>query len=75
MAKKLPNVSELTECPHCGYDEFFSYQRVSGHVAYRQRFDGDDADNTELHSSINFGKPQIWVFCGSCQEKIARNDS
>lgn len=74
MAKKLPNISGLAECPHCGADEFYIYQRVAGLIGCRYRFDGDEADNSEMHSGINYGKPQSWVFCGNCQERIARND-
>lgn len=42
---KLPNVSELTECPHCGSETFYYKSRVSGIVATHVNFDGSEVDN------------------------------
>lgn len=35
--------SELTECPFCGYDEFYTTGYVYGTIRCRSRFDGKEA--------------------------------
>lgn len=70
----LANLTDLQECPHCGYDEFYTYQTVKGKISYRERFDGEDGDNAEMYNSLSYGKQQKTVYCGSCQSKIARDD-
>ena len=71
----LPKLSTLSECPHCGYDEFYQQQPVKGHIYPRRRFDGGDTENTGLLDSISFGNVQKTVYCGQCQEKIAIDDT
>ena len=67
----LPKLSELTECPKCGYDEFYQKQSVKGFIYPRRRFDETEADNTELYNSMSCGKLQKTIYCASCQEAIA----
>ena len=71
---KLPNVSELKECPHCGSQTYHYHSAVSGHITNWFNFDGTDADSTEMYSSMN-SKALKFVYCANCHEKIARNDS
>lgn len=70
---KLPLLSELTECPHCGCEEVYTRQKASGHVTWRQRFDGKECDNGEMYTGLCI-YPSIWVYCACCEEKIARMD-
>lgn len=70
---KLPNVSELTECPHCGCETFYYKSKVSGIVATHVNFDGSEADNTEMHNSLSY-ESMKFVYCSQCQRKIARKD-
>lgn len=70
----LQNLSELEECPYCGYDEFYTYQAVKGKIAHRERFDGGNGDNTQIYDHLDYGKQQKTVYCGNCQAKIARDD-
>jgi len=69
----LPCISELSECPHCGCEEFFIREKAVGHIRSAYRFDGGDADNTGMYDGLS-SVPQKFVFCSCCQEKIARND-
>lgn len=70
---KLPLLSELTECPHCGSEEFYIIEKPAGHITRRGRFDGGECDNTHMFECLA-SKPSAWVHCGQCEEKIARND-
>lgn len=70
---KLPLLSELTECPHCGCEEVYTRQKAAGHVVWHQRFDGGATDNDRMYEHLNI-YPSIWVYCACCEEKIARMD-
>ena len=70
---KLPNVSELTECPYCGSETFYYNCKVLGTVATHVNFDGSQADNYEMHDGLRY-EPMRSAYCSQCQRKIARND-
>ncbi len=70
---KLPNISELTECPLCGGDEYYVIAKPIGTITTRFHYDGRDADNTEMYANL-CEKPQKFVYCSNCQVKIARNN-
>ncbi len=71
---KLPNLSELQECPHCGSVEYYTKQRVKGEIYYRERFDGDCAENTHTFDSISTTWCSKFVYCVDCEVKIAKDD-
>ncbi len=68
---KLPNVSELTECPHCGSETFYYKSRVSGIVATHVNFDGSEVDNSGMHDGMSYESLKF-AYCSQCQRKIAR---
>lgn len=70
---KLPNVSELTECPYCGSTSYYYLSRPCRYVTTWLNFDGSMADNTEMYSGLGL-KPMKFVYCADCHKKIARND-
>lgn len=70
---KLPNVSELTECPHCNGTTYYYMSQVSKHITTWVNFDGSDADNSEMFTSLN-SKAMKFIFCADCHKKIAKND-
>jgi len=69
---KFPNVEDLKECPICGGDEYYVLSKPIGKFITRYNFDGSDADNTEMLSSLS-DEPQKFVYCSDCEVKIARN--
>lgn len=74
MAKKLPPITELSECPNCGGDEFFVMQRYRGQGPYNRRFDRKDAaDNTEMYNCLNETAGKT-AFCCDCRVAIAKWD-
>ena len=73
----LSKLSELTECPECGNDEFYTYELVKGKIAWREKFDpdcGEDAGNEHLFDHLQTTKKFKTVYCGNCQKKIAIDD-
>lgn len=60
----------ITECPHCGYDgQFYRVTRMSGKGVTQYRFDGEVADNTELHECLSYVE-QKKAFCELCHKEI-----
>jgi hypothetical protein len=59
----------MDRCPHCGCDEYYRRIRFSGVGAYRRRFDGEHADNTELHDPLVYTE-QKTMYCGDCHKAL-----
>lgn len=66
---KLPLLSELTECPRCGSVDY----RAAGHIISRYTFDGSEISNEDMYEGLAI-QTSAYVYCGCCNEKIARND-
>lgn len=49
------------------------YSNVSGKITFHYKFDGSDADNSEMYTGMSH-TPQKFVYCANCWQKIARND-
>lgn len=71
---KYQPVSELDGCPHCGYDEYYVKQTVSGTIEYNMMFGGEDAHNEDMYDGLTY-KSQKFAYCKNCNKKIARNDT
>lgn len=63
------DINSISECPHCGYDEYYHVTRMSGVGQYNYRWDDKDSDNTELHDCLNYAKNKT-AYCVQCHKKI-----
>ncbi|EOA3731036.1 TPA: hypothetical protein ACVFH3_006096 [Pseudomonas aeruginosa] len=70
---KLPPIQTLSECPHCGADQFYVMQVYSGKGAYYRRFDGYSADNTEMYNCLDHRAGKR-AFCSECDKPVASWD-
>ncbi|APB61018.1 hypothetical protein ACXHIE_005838 [Pseudomonas aeruginosa] len=70
---KLPPIQTLSECPHCGGDEFYVVQTYSGKGVYRRCFNGYRADNSHMYDGLNH-KVGKRAFCGDCDKPVASWD-
>lgn len=62
--------SELTSCPFCGSEQFYTRDYVYGSSAYRQRFDGKEACNNEtMYDGLNIKEGQK-AYCDRCGKYI-----
>lgn len=59
------NSKNLTNCPNCGHDEFYRNGHASGSYAYYYRFDGEEANNGNLHDGLTY-KENKTCFCSQC---------
>lgn len=66
MAKKL---SDLEACPFCGGAEYFARHVAHGAVTYFSRFDGAEADNSNMYAGLSYsGGQRVW--CAECGKLI-----
>lgn len=61
--------SDLKECPFCGYDEYYHKNYLFGTSWYGMRFDGKEADNTEMYDGLSakYGKK---AYCRNCNRLL-----
>ena len=62
--------SDLTECPFCGCDEFYTTEYVYGTLYYKERFDGREADNEQLYEGLNTKNYSGRIYCLSCKKYL-----
>lgn len=58
------------DCPHCGYDEFYTMERVSGVVNIYRTFDGKLSDNAEMYDHTNLKLIRKYAYCGECHKRL-----
>lgn len=68
MAKKL-KFSDLTECPFCGGKEYYTKGYIQGPCYYNERFDGEEAENSEMYDSTTF-TAGARAYCTDCKSYL-----
>lgn len=63
----------MENCPYCGFDEYYTKDRVYGTARFIRRFDGEEADNSEMFDYI-IQKPGKVAYCQNCHRKIGNCD-
>ncbi len=73
-ASRLPPITSLTECPHCGDDEYTVRVQYRGSGSVATRFDGQAGfDNSGMYDEL-VATPGKIAYCASCGVAIGRND-
>lgn len=74
MAKRLPPITEVTECPHCGSTTFYVKQTYSGSGVYHRSLIGEaGVDNSGMYDALNTNVGKT-AHCSDCYEPIAKWD-
>lgn len=74
MRSKLPPITDLQRCPHCGCDEFAVKQAYNGSGSYYRRMDGrEGADNAGMYDCLNVKTGKL-AYCARCEKPIGRWD-
>jgi hypothetical protein len=61
----------ITECPHCGNDEFYVKQKVSGTIDYHYKLDGSrDAYNGEYIDNLKYATISKYTYCNNCNKRL-----
>ena len=56
---------ELKCCPFCGCEEYYERRRATGIVRYYMRFDGKEANNSEMYGDLEYDcSGRVW--CCDC---------
>ena len=61
---------ELTCCPYCGSEEFYTVQKVSGKIYYNERFDGKEAENGSLYEGLTYKSGSKYAYCTACNKRL-----
>lgn len=60
----------INKCPHCGCDTYYIKQSITGTIKYRLRYDGKDADNTEMYENISYTNISKYAWCNDCDKRL-----
>lgn len=68
------NFNDLTECPFCGNDEFYTKDYIQGPTWYNQRFDGLDAHNENMYDCLHHTTGKR-AYCNNCDSYLGELES
>ena len=68
-------LSKLECCPFCGNDEFYTNEYVFGSIRYAERFDGEEADNSELYDYLNTKNYSSRAYCKKCGKYLGDRET
>ncbi len=60
----------ITECPYCGHDEYYIKQYHSGYGNYYFRYDGEEAENGDMHNYLSSRNTSKYAWCGNCDKRL-----
>ena len=63
---------DISGCPYCGCDEYYTNVRYSGEGVYRYRFDGETAYNGEMYDCLKDTIMGKFAYCCDCNKRIFR---
>ncbi len=59
----------MDKCPHCGFEEYYKKVTIRGKSSFSYRFDGGEAENGDLHQTIEYKEGKT-MFCVGCDKKL-----
>ena len=62
--------SELTSCPFCGAEQFYTHNYMYGSNIYRQRFDGGEPEHNEDMYDGLIVEEGARAYCAECEKYI-----
>lgn len=63
---------EIKECPYCGRDTFYYKQIMHGTGNMYGRYDGEEAENGDMHESIQYTPIGKFAYCAGCGKRVFR---
>lgn len=67
--------NELTECPFCGCDEFYTKEYVYGTLRYKERFDSKETHNEELYDGLHTKNYNGKAYCLNCDKYLGNREN
>ena len=62
-------IKQIGKCPKCGCTEFVINAEVSGNVSYLVSLVGEECDNSEMYSGLDYNNDE-WCVCANCENKL-----
>lgn len=61
----------IKECIHCGNDEFYVKQRISGTIRYNYKLDGTNgAYNGDYINTLRYKTIGKYAYCNDCGKRL-----
>ena len=57
-------------CPYCGGEEYYIKQSYKGNCEYILRFDGDEAENGDIHQGAQYKNTSKYAWCQNCDKRL-----
>jgi hypothetical protein len=71
--KRLPHISLVKACPHCGGESgYYIKLKVTGIAREARGFDGELGDNTHMHDELSYATASDNCYCVDCGEILAK---
>lgn len=64
--------SEIRKCPHCGSTTYKIKQYISGYGEFIGSTTGEEMDNSELHSGLQYKNIGKHAYCAECGKRFAK---
>ena len=66
------NFKDLTECPFCGYDEYYQRAYTYGTIHLHSKYDGkfDTITNSDMYEGLQTRNESGRIYCGSCNKYL-----
>ena len=75
MSVKINKFEDLTSCPFCGNDEFYTLNWMQGSCAYNSKFDGEEAsDNSCMYDGLIVTEGKR-AYCNNCEEYLGNRET
>lgn len=68
----MKHISEIQNCPFCGYEEYYKKETYKGTCNAYARFDGKETENGDMYSYASHKLSSKFAYCTACNRKIAR---
>lgn len=64
--------SEIRKCPHCGSTKYAIRQHISGYGEFIGDTTGEEMNNTELYSRLQYKNVGEYAYCADCGKRFAK---
>lgn len=60
----------IKECPYCGSEEYYQKESYKGFREFRMRFDGEEADNSDMWDGAVEKLISKYAWCCECHRRL-----
>ena len=60
----------IKKCPYCGCEEYYRKESYKGTCEFRVRFDGKEADNSDMYDNAEEKLISKYAWCAKCHKRL-----